>query len=82
MKRKPGTISAALLPLAAAAFLSSVATPATAARVQPPPKPAVATIVEPGDAQRKQYHLAHRHHHKGHIKKDKSGRKGKPPAKK
>jgi hypothetical protein len=82
MKRKPGIMSAVVLPIAAAACFFSVTTHAAEARVQPPPKPEVATIVEPGDAQRKQYHVAHRHHHKGHIKKDKSGNKGKPPAKK
>jgi hypothetical protein len=88
MKLKRSTRSAVLLPLAAATLLFSMGAPALAAQIQPPPKPEVVTVIEPGDAQRKEYHLAHKHHHKGHIKKDKFGKnekkdkKDKPYAKK
>lgn len=72
MKPKNIILSWAVVAWAVGAVCLSAATGVSAARVKPPPKPVVVTVIEPGEAARKNDRVTHGHHHKGHIKKDKT----------
>jgi hypothetical protein len=72
MKRKQNVMPLALLSWMTGAIGFTATIDVSAGPVQPPPRPAVITVIEPGEVDREKDLATHGHHHKGHIKKDKT----------